>query len=217
MHTAALAPKSSDPDHDLFGDWAWVRPRLRVQLYSPARDQVPPDAIVDRLGRDLHRALVIDLPDRIVPIPAAATARWPGSRAEWISTAVSSLISAEEDVVPEHLGAWSVTFGNEYTAARILHVLPAMRAPLGVVFGVPARRTCLVHEVETRAAFRDTLPRMGEVVRALSDGAYDAISPRLYWYRTGTLRRLTVGADSDGAPIVEPPPELASLLARLPK
>lgn len=197
-------------------DWERVRPYLRVQLYSPAREAAVRDVVDDRLGRDLHRALVVDLPDRMMPVPAKVTAGWPGSRDEWLSAAVQSLIAAEEDVAPVDAGGYLVAHGTTYAAARVVHTIPKMRAPLGVVFGVPTRRSCLLHVLDTREAWLDVAPRMAHHVLDLHDGNEGAVSPHLHWYRNGTIRTVPTKRVDRDATVAEPP-DLAALLARLPK
>lgn len=115
----------------------------------------------------------------------------------------------------------SVVIGESvYTASRVLALPDLLRRvygersyPNGVIVGIPFRHQVVLHPIDSRAVV-PAIQRLADFTYAGFTEGVGSVSPYLYWWRDGALRRLTFPGE-DGGLVVRCDEEFTGVLNSL--
>lgn len=182
------------PDEDL----AAVRPALRVRIVpeDPEEGHTRPPLAARPLADGLRAVLAVDRPTMVELVPAARVTRWQASQDELFEVACANVRRGpppDVSVAPVEEGVLLTRVRGEsfYTAtwafwlAELLGPLP----PAGVLLGLPTRHELFAHPIAGVGAVSAIQPLSAVIAQAHRAGP-GSLSPHLFWWRDGSLRRL---------------------------
>lgn len=198
-----------------------------AMLRAVAPDQIPPEHR-DRFRHAVHVAdgllqiLVADFPTTVATLSDEDVDRV--GRERMLAAGRARLVAepVEHESVDLDDGVRLEVFGGEsvYVASKVLVLDDLLRGlhgergyPDGVLVAVPDRQTLLLH-VPVDAGVMSALQTLaGSAARAWATAA-GGVSPSVYWWRDGSLTRIS-RVDGEGGVAVEVNPELGEVLDRL--
>ncbi|MFP5318964.1 MAG: hypothetical protein ACLGI2_11815 [Acidimicrobiia bacterium] len=182
------------PDEDLEA----VRPALRVRVVpdDPEEGRTRPPLAARPVAEGLRAVLAVDRPTMVELVPAARLARWPASEDELFEQAYANVRADRRpavSVAPVEDGVLLTRIGGEsfYTATWAFW-LPELLGPLppaGVLLGLPTRHDLIAHPIAGVGAVGAIQP-MSTVIAQAHRAGPGSLSPHLFWWRDGSLRRL---------------------------
>ena len=199
-------------------DLAVARRVLKLGLY--AGDAVEEPIAWKSPAPGLIAVLLYDLPDALVPVPAAHAAAFGRPADELFEIALEN-IKAWADLKVETRtlddgAALTALFGSDaFTAALALALGDYLErpAPHGALVGVPYTGAVLYHIVADARWASAARALLHEVAR-LCEGD-DALSPHLYWWHDGRLTAFPAEVAGDAVRLDPPRAFLDEVVARL--
>jgi hypothetical protein len=198
--------------------FAEVRHLLKLRLHPLPLPQ-PLDGVVWHVADGLGAVLVFDLPQTVRSVRAGEAEGWGIDHGELRALALAqSLNEPCEDYAVEGRDGCRVTAmsGESFFVATRLLALERevpLDHPNGALVAVPTRHSLLLHLIEDLSvvhALHTLLPMAAGLHR---DGP-GSLSPAVYWWRGGELRRLDASIGDAGVHFA-PSREFAELLERL--
>lgn len=198
-----------------------------VMLRAVASEQVPPEHrdrfrhAVD-VADGLLQVLVADFPTTVATLTDEDVDRV--GRERMLAAGRARLVAepVEHESIDIGDGVRLETFGGEsvYVASKVLVLDELLRGlhgersyPDGVLVGVPDRQTLVLH-VPVDAGVVTALQTMAGSTAQMWATAPGGVSPSVYWWRDGTLTRIS-RLDERGRVAVEVHAELGEVLNRL--
>lgn len=198
-----------------------------VMLRVVPTDQIPPEHrgrfehAVD-VAEGLLQVLVADYPTTVATLNDTDVDRV--GRERMLAAGRARLVAepVEHESVDLGGGVRLETFGGEsvYVASKVLVLDEVLRGlhgersyPHGVLVAVPDRQTLVLH-VPVDAGVMTALQTMAGSAARMWSTAPGGVSPSVYWWRDGTLTRIS-RVDEGGGVAVEVHPELGEVLERL--
>ncbi len=182
------------------GDFEKVKSLLRVKLYD--RALAPPEAFVGRLvADDLFAALVYDLPTSVSTVSPADVRGWGIPIEELLQLGLSSVLEGGPLRV-RALDADGVRItrlsGSVYAATHLLFAdrYVAPHAKHGLIVSCPTRDLVLVHAIGA-GSLTAAMRKMANATHAVHDEGPGSITASLYWWRNGSLERLSIERGQD--------------------
>lgn len=203
-------------------------PLRHVCLRLAAAESIPPEAApqfgyLRPVATDLFEGVAYDTPNSVRLLDDGDIARvdrdalYAAARANLLAEPVGY------DTVERPGGAVLHIIGGEsvYAASKALVFEEAVRAAGGPA--IPAEGALLTVPNRHNLVFYPLADRhVGEAVNDLAQfglGAYEdgpeRLSPRVFWWRAGTLTTITVFDDETRSMSITPPPELMDTMRRL--
>ena len=212
---SVLAGLEPAPEEDV----ADVRSVLRVRILpeDPGEGDTRPPLAARPVADGLRAVLAVDRPTMVELVPAARLARWRESKDELFALAYANVRSdpppsvsvapVEEGVLLTRL--WGASF---YTTTwfRWLTELLGPLPPAGVLLGLPTRHEILVHSIAGTGAVHAIQPLSTVIAQAHRAGP-GSLSPHLFWWRDGSMRRLPFAVKA-GAFRFHPPDDFLDAL-----
>lgn len=204
-------------------------PLRNVYLRLVAEESIPREArgqfrYLHPLATDLLAGVALDTPDNVRVLDDEDVARVPWDTLAAAARANLLREPVNYDTVDLPGGAVLHILGHPesvFAASKVLVFEEAVRAAggpaipdEGVLLVVPNRHNLVFHPLAD--------PHVAEAVNALAQfgqGAYEdgpgSISPRVFWWRAGTLTSITAFDPATRTASIAPPDELMALMRRL--
>lgn len=203
------------PDEDL----DTVGPALRVRVVPEDEDEgrTRPALASRPLAEGLRAVLAIDRPTMIELVPAVRLSRWPACEDELFDLAYANVrLDPPPSVSPSPVEDGVLVtrvWGDSFYTATWARWLPELLGPLppaGMLVGLPTRHELLVHPIAGVGAVHAIQPLSAVIAQAHRAGP-GSLSPHLFWWREGSLRRLPFAVKA-GAFRFQPPDDFLDAL-----
>lgn len=182
------------PDEDLDAVRTALRVRVMPEDEREGRDR--PRLASRPLADGVRAVLAVDRPTMIELVPASRLGRWSASEDELFDQGYANvrrdprpMVTAapvEEGVLVTRI--WSGSFYAATWACWLPDLLGPL-PPAGVLVGLPTRHELLVHPIAGVGAVHAIQPLSAVIAQAHRAGP-GSLSPHLFWWREGSLRRL---------------------------
>ena len=196
-----------------------VRAALRVRILpeDEGDGRNRPPLVARPVADGLRAVLAVDRPTMVELVPASRVARWGADEEELFGLAYAnvranpppsvSVAPVEDGVLLTRI--WGDSF---YTATWFQWVTDLLGPlpPAGVLLGLPTRHEVLVHPLVGTNAVHAIQPLSTVIAQAHRAGP-GSLSPHLFWWRDGSMRRLPFAVKA-GAFRFHPPDDFLDAL-----
>lgn len=172
-----------------------VRRRLRVRLASAAMVESLPEEITRPVADDLHELLMVAIDEGATTVPPNSIEQWGEPLDRLWKDAHDNTgwdEPTERQLAVKPTGERFVWVrGSWWTASLLLHLgrYLSRNCRHGALAMVPVRDALFYHEIEDETVVSTLIPMMETAVGIHFEGP-DPISPHLYWWKDGEIRRV---------------------------
>lgn len=183
-----------------------VLPALRVRVMpdDEGEGRHRPPLAARPLADGLRAVLAVDRPTMVELVPAARLARWDASEDELFAAGYANVRHEPEpqlSVAPVEEGVLLTrVWGESFYTATWVRWLADLLGPLppgGSLVALPTRHELVVHPIAGVHAVNAVQPLSAVAAQAHRAGP-GSLSPHVYWWRDGSLRRLPLAVKAGG-------------------